>query len=240
MRALLRLAAVVVAMAFSAAHAGNLERFYQSNRNLPYGALPPSSDVILQSTSGNLRKDVEEAEAAGRVPIGLSAFNGPSSNPSELRKFARKIGAQYVVYAAKYSNSVEGPSFGTSTFSRFGAFSFFMPSTIDRYEQVYMFFADAPRRGLGVSLRPLTDAEEASQGTGKAAVVVAVRRGSPAFMADVLPNDFLVSINGHTIYDTATFKEAFESAYGVTSDVDLIRNGLHIHKQITLSKDGTW
>ena len=234
------LSLAVVATAFgTATHAGNIARFYRPNPSRSE-TLAAAGAVTFQPSSGDVIGDIAEAFAEGRVVIGASAFNGPSASDHEIEGFAKKIGAQYVITGSKYLNSVAGAGFGSSTFTRFGAFSFFIPSSIDRFDQVDLFLADTPRKGIGIAARPLKASEAAALGTNKGMMIAAVRRGSPAFNADILPEDLVTRVGSNVVYGGPTLKTAVEIAYGTTADVTILRGGKTIIKQVVLSNDGTW
>ncbi|HEY1559799.1 MAG TPA: S1C family serine protease [Caulobacteraceae bacterium] len=237
-RKLVTLAVSVVALG-GIARAGNVERFYHSNPKVPE-ILPAPPTPTLLAGSGDVTQDMVEGVEEGRVVIGYSSFNGPPSSDREVVSFAKKIGAAYVIRETKYRNTVEGPSFGSSTFGRFGAFSFFVPSTIDRFDQVDLYLADTPRRGIGLYGRPLKAAEAAALGTNQGLVIMGVRRGSPAFTADVLPEDVVTSMNGVAVYDVETMKAAVIANYGATVTLKILRGGKAVVKQVPLPRDGAW
>jgi hypothetical protein len=194
----------------------------------------------MEPRTGNVQQDLAENLAEGRQVVGYSSFNGPPASDKEVLAFANKLGAAYVLQVSKYRNSVAGPSFGSTNFTRFGAFSFALPSTIDRFDQVDFFLADSPRRGIGLSGRPLKPDEAALLGTNKGVFILAVRRGSPAFNADVLPEDVVTTVNGNAVYDVAMFKAAVIASYGTTATLHIVRGGKPIMKQVSLPKDGDW
>jgi S1-C subfamily serine protease len=173
-------------------------------------------------------------ETSGFELLGYSAFNGKEANQKSVAKQAKKIGATDVIYIARYTDTQSGGAFGSTTYSRWGAFSFITPMSVRRYDQLAMYFRKAPREGLGVYPRPLTDEEKVRIGSNKGIAIVAVVNGSPAFMADILPGDIIIEIGGHALWDADSIKAALASAKGKTTDVHLIRAGQQVTKQVTI------
>ena len=65
-------------------------------------------------------------------------------------------------------------------------------------------------------------------------------RGSPAFSAEVLPGDIILSVNGTAVYDPESFDAAVRSAYGNSANLAIARNGASITKNVTLPQGGAW
>lgn len=208
----------------------------------PHGDFPVSANSApeLRPSSGNPLDDFGGMVQQGYGFLGYSAFNGPQASKGSILDYAKHVGADVVVVGSRYTGSVSYGSIDSTTFSRFGSFSFLMPLTRDRYDQFVLFFVKAPHRGLGVELQGIKPSEAAQLGTNMGLRAMAIVRGSPAFMADVLPGDIITAVSDHPVYDGPSFKAALDAAYGTTARLAIIRNGRTLEKDIPLSTDGTW
>ena len=201
---------------------------------------PLAGDPELRPSSGNAREDVANMASDGYELVGYSAFNGPEASKFQEVAQAKKVGAQVVLYGAKYTETVNTGAVGSTTFTRYGAFSFAVPTSVRRYDQLSLFFVKAPRIGLGIKAELIKPQEASQLGTNKGIRVIAVVRGSPAFDADVLPGDIIESINGSSLYDAATMKSASEAAYGTHAKLVILRNGQTIDKVVDIPDGGIW
>ena len=126
---------------------------------------------------------------------------------------------------------------GTST--TYDTQTTYIPYSVDRYEQAALFFKPLARIGLGVKLGLLSDADKQRLQSNKGMLVEAVRKGSPAFAADILPGDIVISIGGKPTYDLDSTKAAVIAARGHEADYVLFRQSKLLTKKITVPND-TW
>lgn len=228
----------VVCVAAMTIAASDVSKFYHPVPHRTADA-ETAAEPNMHASSGEAKKDVAAMETAGFELIGYAAFNGKESGQKTVAKQAKKVGATDVVYIEHYTDTQNAGAVGSTSYSRWGAFSFVTPMSVRRYDQLALYFRKAPRDGLGVYPRPLSDDEKVSIGSNKGLVITAVMNGSPAFMADILPGDIVVQVNGHAVWDADSSKAAMESARGKTSEVQIIRAGQQITKQVTIPA-GSW
>jgi S1-C subfamily serine protease len=69
---------------------------------------------------------------------------------------------------------------------------------------------------------------------------MAVRRGSPAFAADMLPGDVILSIDGRQILDMESYRDAIYAAYGKQSTALVLRAGQQMSIPLELPANGVW
>lgn len=217
------LVAISIVVATPAA-ADDYAKFYQAAPAGSVALLPSQVPAELVSSSGDIQNDVLRMWERGFALLGYSSFNGTVRNPSKALKFAQKLKARYVVTAfsdvsentgalpfvspttntartAGSVTSVDGyggnatGSFSASTTAT-GSRTTYLPFTVRRADQLAAYFAPLERKGSGVYGRDLAAEERAAIGTNHALYVLAVREGSPAFYADMLPGDIILSING--------------------------------------------
>lgn len=195
----------------------------------------------------------------GYVLVGWVSFDGPEASHDEALEQAHKVGAEIVLVRSAYRNTVTGsipittPTASTSytggTVSAYGAGGYAsgaysgttttygtqtteIPYSVDRYDQQALFFAPMVRKGIGIQGAPATDEQKQSAGTNHIFVVAAVRNGSPAFRADILPGDIVLTVAGQPVYDSESFHAALLNSEAAPIDVVLLRAGVRTTKRI--------
>ena len=229
---------VVVAIAAATIAASDISKFYQS---VPHRTPDAPTKVEPEFRLGTRTADeeVKAMQTNGYEPIGYSAFNGKEANRRSITKHGMKVGADKIVYIAKYVETQNTGAIGNTSWSSIGAFTYVAPMSVRRYDQVALFFRKAPRKGIGIYPRPLTDEEKVQLGTNKGVVVLSVVNGSPAFAADVLPGDIVTLLGGRPVYDPDSMRSALEAAAGVPATLTLHRGGEKIEKEVTVPV-GEW
>lgn len=252
---------------FLASCASGYEKFYQPfSANNSAGIEPFSGEPELRSGNSNSTQTAALMFEQGYWPIGASGFVGPSANVNDALEQAKRVGAAIVVISSKYQSTATGMlpltlpnnttsytngsanivgsgGYATGSYNglttTYGTQTTVIPYSVDRYEQVAVYFAPLRRQGAGLMVQPLTEAQRQQLRTNQAVSVIAVRTGSPAFLADILPGDAILSIGGNRVYDVETGTQALRSAVGHPSNIVLIRNGEQITKTLTIPA-GEW
>jgi len=96
------------------------------------------------------------------------------------------------------------------------------------------------RQGVGLRVLEISPQDAQRLGTQKGVIVSAVRRGSPAFDADILPGDLLTSIGGHTVFDREGTMTQLLAAYGSDVEMTLVRRGAVSTKTVHIPAGGVW
>lgn len=219
------------------------------------------------ASSGDPSTDVDIMYTRGLGPVGYADFNGPMQSMAGAIAQAKNIGAQYVVAARQYTGTVSGAipittlqpqttytsgtvsatgsgGYATGTYNgtstTYSSQTSYIPYSVTRYEQRAIFFAPLARQGLGLRVKEIGPADAQRLGTAKGMMISAIRRGSPAFDADLLPGDVLESINGQVVYDQATMAQRVQAAYGAVAQVTVMRAGKTLQKIIHLPPGGIW
>jgi hypothetical protein len=227
--------------------------------------LPFAGAPTIMSGSGNRDADLLAAFTIGLVPVGVASFNGPNEGVEGAITQAKKVGASHILVSAAYARTVSGAipltmpqtyttqssgmvtasgprGYATGTYSgtstTTGTSTTYIPYSVDRYDQEAIFLGPIKRRGVGIRYGVLTPQQSAEVGTNKALIVQAVRRGSPAFLADILPGDFVKTVNGAAVYDQESFTAAVRFETPLT--IVLSRSGKEVVKTITLGPGGAW
>lgn len=191
-------------------------------------ALPdyePVSEKIKIYSSDNLDRDKKDYLQKGYTVIGSANFAGttPSVNnnfqlelQNNLLSQAQDINAHIVLFKqAPYS---------------------------DKYSDFTVLFLAKVYFQFGIHLIPLDDAARNSIRGNKrvtvdwshneGAMVYCVVNGSPAYQADILEGDILLTIEGETVQTPQHFKKLIDKYAGQTVSFEIVRNGQHIHKKI--------
>lgn len=264
---LARILAVALLAATAAGCQNPYQRYYQSaanNGTIPFAKV--SGEPRIVASSGDPKTDVRHMFEDGYGLVGLSSFVGRATGPVGAIAQAKAVGAEIIVVSAKYLNTVSGAmpitvptantshtsgtmnaigpggaGFGTfsGTTTTYGSETTYIPFTVDRYDQGALYFAPLERQGFGVMTDRLTDEQRRAAGTNQGQQVVAVRNGSPAFTADILPGDIILSVGGRAVFDLASLRSAVASVTDRQAEIVLFRNGARIVKQVTVPS-GTW
>ncbi len=218
----------------------------------------PNDEVPIY-TSNDFQADTLKLMTNGFVAVGESSFYAPDGqvDRDQLEKFAKNLGAHAILYHSSYRDTVSGAvplilpnnsvsytsgtataygsggyatAYGNSTTNTYGTQTVMMPYTSSRSNYDAIYFAKVHSH-LGIVVVPLSDSERQTLGTNRAARVLVVVEGSPAFNADVLPGDYLQTVNDDTIINQQTLGSALQKYEGQDVTLTLIRNGKPITKK---------
>lgn len=169
--------------------------------------------------------------------IGRAAFNGSRSGTdgSLAVEQANKVGAAVVVLSTEFDRTITGTTTTTtpvtSTTVGPGGLQYvttsYLPQTssysIDRYHFLALYFARLKDIGLGVATSAPTGPEQQAFGTNKGMVVRAVRRGSAAHDAEILPGDLLLRFDGAPVTVDPPLGVLVDAARGRTVTLTILR-----------------
>jgi len=226
---------------------------YDASYSSPDGQIPVY-------TALDIHTDVLKLISKGYIPFGESSFYAPERKVSmdQLQDASQKVGAQSVLIQSHYRDTLTGAvplvmpnnstsytsgtataygpggsatAYGNSTTNTYGTSVAMMPYSVSRsdYEAVYFFKG---RIVLGIYPADLTDYERQQLQTNLAVRVAAVTQDSPAYLADVLPGDYLLDINTDPITDKKTYYAAINKYHGQDVTLRLIRNGKIVIKKV--------
>lgn len=257
--------AAVVVLALAGCVNG-YEQFYQPNVLPPPPSaqvLNFNGEPRIFSLSGDDELDMTRLFADGYGPIGFAAFLGPVGEQADVIAQAKRVGAAIVLISTKYQSTATGAVPYTTTtpqtvytsgigntggaasglysrkFTTYTTQTTMVPYSVDRYDNVAVFFKPIERKGFGALLRAPTPQQQRNAGTNKGVTVRAVRQGSPAFQADVLAGDLLLTVNGRPIDDEASAATELIAARSGTATLVILRDGRQITKAISIPS-GAW
>ena len=201
-------------------------------------------------SSGNLLNDADTMWRHGFALIGYSAFNSPNNKTADAIKWATDLKARYVILGTDLASSqamampltlphtttsTTNGNVGTTQFSanttHYGSQTSFIPVTVNRFDKLALYFAEVPKKGTGILPRDLRPAEVAALETQRAMAVRAVRDGSPAYEANILPGDLIIEVNGSPA-DLTNWVAALQRDQVL--HVKLMRNGQQRESSISI------
>jgi hypothetical protein len=171
--------------------------------------------VILQTTYSHT--------ASGGMPLTI-----PNTSTAYTTGNATAYGAGGMVNA-----------YGSSTTTTYGSQTVMMPYSIDRSNFFAAYYAKTKSNvGLLLDNASTIDTETRRRiGTNAGVKIVEVVEGSPAFGADVLPGDVLLSVGDEPIYSSEQYHEnggVIEKNLGKVAVFKVWRDGGIIEKQIQI------
>lgn len=224
--------------------------------------VPTDTPLQIYSTN-NFARDIELLERRGFVPIGESSFNAASSRVSEreLRAQAEKVHAAVVLVASKYTGTVTGSMplmvpnnstsyttgnatvvgssgvanvTGSATTNTYSNQVVMMPYAIQRadFDAVYIVRVHLH---VGLIYRVIDDATRTRLQTNAGVLVKTVVEGSPAALADILPGDIILAIDGERVDGQDALNAALKVRFGRETTLTIDRNGQRIEKKVTPS-----
>jgi len=209
------------------------------------------------ASTGNFERDVELMWHRGYGPIGYTLFTTNNGKTKDAVRFAKSLGAGYVVVATELVSSQQsylpwttpttnysttngtatvtgsgGTAYGTysGTTTTSGTKTTYIPYTINRFQKGAIYFGRAPEGGSGIFARGLANEEVALIESQRAFAIQYIRNGSPAYNANLLPGDIIAEVNGQPA-DEANWKAA--RAQSSTLKLKVYRNSQI--REITLS-----
>jgi len=131
-------------------------------------------------------------------------------------------------YYGNYSGFANSTTYGTQTT--------YVPYSVDRYDQSAVYFAKGKPRVFGAIFAEAPPPALTKQaGTNKGVYVSYVVQNTPAFYADVLEGDLILSVNGSDVYSPQQLLDLFKSLAGQRVTVVLFRHGKTLRGDITLA-----
>lgn len=242
----------------------NFAEFYQGQadaRLIP--TYVPSTEEVRIISTNDLAKDEKILIRQGFMPIGRSSFNANTGTVTRdsLVQHAQKIGAQVVLLksvvtgtenrvmalntpttstsyttsnAQAYGSGGYANAYGNSTTTTYGSQTNYIPYTISRSAVGAEFFAKFKIK-LGISPQDLTDDDKKDIGQNGGVKIFEIIDNSPAYFANVLPDDIVVSVNDKPVGNSADFLEKVKNLPNGTNKFEFIRNKKHMFKQIDIA-----
>lgn len=226
---------------------------------------PPPATPQLDHIGSYTPQVLLAYQTNGYFPIGYSDFtSGRGQNVSGAIEQGQKVGADLVVvidpqYAGQVSTVIPittpnnstsyttgtatayGPygsatAYGSAVTTTYGSQTKYVPMTIQRFEYGALYFVKV-KTGFGIYTAGLTDQQRQMIQSNHGLVITVVVRDSPAFEADILPGDIVLSVASQQVASSADLKAIAMQHEGQTVPVSIYRNGQTISKNITVPTD---
>jgi hypothetical protein len=213
--------------------------------------------------SDNFERDVEQLTRRGFSFLGSSSFNGATDSVTkqQLLAQAEKVGAHVVLVSSRNTGTITGalpitvPNtttsqtsgsatvygsggsatvYGRATTTTYGQHTMLMPYTIQRsdFTAVYLI---RQRFALGAYWRPIDEQTMRRLQTNQAVQVTLVVEDSPAFRADILPNDIITQVDGTPVGGSEALKNYLASKAGSKVSFVIDREGKRVEKVVALN-----
>jgi len=203
-------------------------------------------------------KYFKELTSNGWLVLGFSGFEGVQVQNAEkqAKEQAKKVNAKLVVMLKDFSktstvtNTVqEQQNMNTNFTNQYGMnvgnalTTYFKPKTyvsqVDTFKQYAYFLVKQSKIGpkrLGVSTGfiPVEKRKKLKRNTG--VYIKAVLNGSPAFNANIFPEDVIIKVNNKDVSNPEELQEIFDSISGYDVNLVILRDGEEIPIKATLSK----
>jgi C-terminal processing protease CtpA/Prc len=236
------------------------------NRSSENLALLPFSGQPQLVTSQDLKADALKMRESGYILLGRSKFQASPINEKLALKQAEKIGAEVVLVNHKFvatkseslpmSTWIPGQQTDqtehvvimdgnqkpkvierTVTTTTQGEYqTAYVEQSVDYFDYAASFWAKAKAPLFGVNVKALDDQAKSELGTNKGVVVRVVVTDSPAYEADILRNDVLLSLQDEAIRDPDQFFKLVNKYAGQTVSVLIYRSGQNLTKDVTILK----
>lgn len=240
-------------------------KFYQGmpDARVSPNYVQSNEDLKIFSTD-DFKRDIKALIRKGYQPVGESAFNAGSDAVTEtqLREQAAKVGAHAVLVSSKFTHSVSGAmpltlpntttsyssgsataygsggsvtAYGSGTTTTYGSRTTYIPYTVNRSDYNAVYFIKSKSK-IGFLTEPLDDETRRKLESNSGVRVDVVVEGTPAFEADILPGDILVSFNSTAVKSVEHYQELLQSYSGDSVDLVLNRDGRIIKKTVAVRK----
>lgn len=220
----------------------------------PYLVLNTGEPEITPTVYADIKGQAQILQKKGYVYIGQSSFNGLDANASDLRDFAKKLGAFKVLMASQYSHTESGiipvttPETTTSYHSgtiddseyhgvstRYGMTTTYMPFINTKNDYCAVFFGKRKPGRLGIEFAIPTEEQKQDLGSNQGIAITLVVEDTAAYRSDLMVGDIILEIFDKKIYSITEADELLQSSYG-KKDVPftIYRKGQTFTKRITV------
>jgi len=224
---------------------------------------PPPATPVLERSDQTPRAVSEAYARHGYAVIGYSSFtSGHRVSESDAIKQGQTVGADLVVVMSpKYAGSVttsipittpttqtayttgtataygsnggSATAYGSATTTTYGSRTTYVPMTINR-EQFGAIYFVKHKYIFGASWRDLTNDERQQIQSNSGLYVTSIIDDSPAFKANVLVGDIILTINDQPIGSQEQAMKSFSALKGQTVELSIERGGHVIQKSVPL------
>ncbi|PXX43966.1 PDZ domain-containing protein [Undibacterium pigrum] len=250
LRCILLLAVTLILSACASGHTKFYKSYADAKTLTDVQTLSPNDKPQIFA-SDNLARDIKIARSKGYLVIGESSFNGEKESDRGIIQQSQQNGAVMVIFSSKFAETrtITTPLFlpnnkttyssgtvnGTGGSANYSGSSTTYGTTVvpitteqQRYNQAAIYFVKSTKKPrVGLFVVDLTPEIRKNLERNTGVIVDIVSEESPAFIANILPGDIIIEINGATVINT---KHALELLRATTPPggkytLKIIRNG---------------
>jgi|TARA_B100000315_G_scaffold121526_1_gene111339 hypothetical protein len=238
---------------WSCAASNPYTRFYKSrleeNKTVQdYPNFIISSEGPKIYSTSDMEGDIIKLKKKNYQMIGYSSFNAGSVNSNQAITQAKLVGAEIVLISYKYTNTVSGnipltlPDTETSTTKHSGSIggdsyygtskttistkkTYNIPYNTRRYDYGAVYFVKSKPLILGISFEPIPDEIRKLIKRNRGVYVTLVVDDSPAYYADLVNGDIIISIEGEEINKLQDLYSLLKKHSGNRTKFSIIREG---------------
>ena len=225
-------------------------------------SLPVATPALEHTSDTNADSILSDYAKRGYLMIGSSIFNsGKDESDSSALEQGQSVGADLVlILNPKYTGTVtttvpittptsttsytnsNATAYGSggvvnaycnSTTTTYGSQTTYIPMAVNRFDYGAVYFVKG-RFPLGAFVRDLNDKERSDLESNQGVIVLTTVNNSPAFMANVLPNDIITSIDDTKILNRKHFNDIVKEKSGSKIKLLIIRKSKAIEKEVQL------
>lgn len=266
-RKLISIVAILVASWSAPTLANNWEKFYTAVDPGSIPQEPSQSPPQIEQASGDFQADAFRMWERGYTLIGYTSFNSTVESVKDGIRLATKLKADVVLLNANlastesvsipittpntttsttygnvsvsgnYGRQASGTYSGTTTQN--SSVTTYAPITVNRFDKTAAYFTRLKRMGSGIMGRELSREERTQFETNSGLVVSAIRNNSPAYVAEILPGDIIVNIDGDPASDekVAAWRKALVATEVESSKLVVLRKGARREILMTVSPE---
>lgn len=223
---------------------------------------PPATPVVERAPGGDSKVILDSYGKRGYAMIGSAIFKSEQSQPEEVAiKQAKEVQADLVLIlnprfagtvtrnipitvpttSTTYSSGTAtayGPggtvnAFGSGVSTTYGSATSVIPVTLNVSDYGAVFFIKR-RVVFGAETRPLSDQERQDLQTNKGAMIVFIIDGSPAFEADILAGDIVITVDGNPVAGSDALSKMIVEKSGKLVSFGILRRGKNLDKSVRL------
>jgi len=247
-------------------HENYFSTLEKRNRDELSRILPASAPPKLL-TSTDMKADSLKMRENGYLLVGRAKFRSSPVDETQALDQAQKIGAEVVLVNHQYVNSAtesvpieqwipgrevdhnettvvqDGSATPTviqkqsSTVVQGEFRTTYVEQNMDYYDYAATFWAKAKPSLFGVLVKELDDKTKAMIGSNKGVLVRVVVKDSPAFMADVLRDDVILSLGADMVINPDQFFDLIKNHQGQEVPVGIYRAGNNMTVNVTIGKE---
>ena len=213
-------------------------------------------------SGGDWEADARTMMQRGYMLVGYSSYNGPTGTVDQVLAQAKRVHADTAIFYSTYTDTVSGAMpltlpdtqtsntniygnvygsggyatiTGNATTTTYGTKTTYIPYNTRRYDFSATYWVKMKPLSFGVYPEDLSVEQRKLIGSNKGAVLTIIVNESPAFMADFLPGDIIVRLNGTAVINSASLLEIIAQNEGQQVVIDLIRDGERLSKEVTFN-----